>query len=112
MEEYELSKKREVEIIMVGRCPKCGEEHKRKYPIDAAACTCTIPESDATLVELKPVVNLSNRQYKRYEKIAKAANVSVVALVNGLLMEAAKQKLKDLKPLPTLVVTITRCGGE
>ena len=99
-----MNKKLEAKLLMVGRCPSCGAEVTRKYPIDITVCTCKNP--DVVLVPLKPVINLSNREYAKFSKIAELAGVSVEALVNRLLKESAKQKLRELKPLPDLVVTV------
>lgn len=96
------------EIVMIGNCPKCSREHVRKPPVDAAACPCTIPEADATLVPLQPAVALSNAEYAKFEKIAAEANVSVEALVNRLLVEGAREKLKAVQPLPSIVTTAVK----
>jgi hypothetical protein len=104
-----MNKKMKPKIVMVGICPNCGAEVTRNYPIDAGVCTCKNP--DVALVPLKPAVVLSNREYGKFEKIAELSGVTVTQLVNGLLKEAAEQKLRDLKLLPEVTVTVSKYGG-
>jgi hypothetical protein len=102
------SNNKKVRLVMVGTCPRCGKEHVRKPPVDAAACTCTMPEADAVLVPLKPAIALSNREYAKFQRTAELAGVSVEQLVNELLVEGAKEKLNALQPFPQLTVTTRR----
>jgi hypothetical protein len=102
------SNNKKVRFVMVGTCPVCGEEFTRQPPVDAAACTCTMPEADAVLVPLKPAIALSNREYAKFQRTAELAGVSVEQLVNELLVEGAKEKLNALQPFPQLTVTTRR----
>lgn len=83
---------------MIGQCPHCGKEHKRKPPVDAAVCDCGNP--DYPLVPLTLALTLPASMYKRYAMIARLAGVSVERLVNEVLKEAAKCKLKEYELLP------------
>jgi len=104
-----MNKKMKPKIVMVGRCPRCGAEVTRKYPIDLGVCTCKNP--DVVEVPLKPVVELSNRQYRFFERVANFAGLTVEELVNCYLIEAASEKLRILQQvpqsLPELVLTVS-----
>ena len=93
-----------VKLVMIGECPRCGKEHTRKPPIDAAACLCKNP--DAVLVPLSPALLLPARIYAKFSRLSQLAGVSVEKLVNALLEEAAKEKLKELQAFPSVVVTV------
>jgi hypothetical protein len=104
-----------VRFVMIGTCPNCGEEFIRKPPVDAAVCLCTVkaaekqglnPLPEPIVIPLKPAIALSNREYAKFSRIAELASVSIEQLINGLLTEGAKEKLKELKPLPSIVVTV------
>jgi hypothetical protein len=101
-------KEAKVKFVMAGVCEKCGKKFRRKPPTDAVACTCTNPEP--TLVLLHPTLILPSSLYKRYNRIAQLAEVDVELLINQFLAESMKQKLKELKALPEIIVT-TRLGG-
>ena len=84
-------------IVMIGNCSKCSREHRRSYPIDAAACPCTMRSenpcgnaNDATLVPLSPTLFLPNAVFQKFEMISQICGVEVEALVNKALELAAK----------------------
>jgi hypothetical protein len=96
--------KAKIRYVAVGECPRCHQQFIRPPECTAAVCDCLNP--NPTVIPLSPALLLPASIYKRYAEIAELAEVSVEVLVNAVLEEAAKKKLKELKSLPNLVVTV------
>jgi hypothetical protein len=94
---------KKVRLVMFGQCPNCGAEFVRKSPCDTAVCDCQNP--NPTVIPLSPVLLLPAFIYKHYAKIAELAEVSVERLVNAVLEEGAKKKLRKLQSHPEIMVT-------
>lgn len=94
---------KKVKLVMIGTCPNCGKELKRKLPVDLAVCECRNP--DVVAVPLSPALLLPNRVYAKWSKIAALANIDTEMLINKVLEEAARRKLRELKPLPQITIT-------
>ena len=103
-----------VRLVMFGLCKRCGREHVRKPPIDLTVCMCENP--NYMPVPLTLAVSLSNGEHAKFSKIAQLAGVTTEQLVNKLLTEGAKQKLRQMKrqkrrqgdSIPVITVTTTR----
>jgi ribosomal protein L37AE/L43A len=92
-----------IKLVMIGQCPNCHKEITRRFPIDITLCKCGNP--DFVEVELSPALMLPKRVFARFEKLSSLSGVPLDKLVNKLLLEAARVKLADCKPLPQIAVT-------
>ena len=100
----EKMNREKVKFLMAGKCELCGKRFKRVPPQDAARCTGKNPAHEPSLVALAPFLILPAEIAKKFGLIAELADVPVEKLVNEFLMEGARQKLKELKTLPEIVV--------
>jgi hypothetical protein len=116
--------KNKIRYVAVGECPHCHEQFIRPPKCTAAACLCATkaaekqglnPLPEPITIPLSPALLLPASIYKRYTKLAKLAEISVERLVNAVLEEGAKKKLKELdkkqKSFPQITVT-TRASKE
>jgi len=89
---------------MVGTCPRCGKEFMRPAECDTAACDC----ESAVEVPLKPALIFPLRVYKRLQKAAEAAGVTIEGLVNAILEIGLEKFIERLPDRSGLRLTLTR----
>lgn len=93
-------------LLMVGECPNCHASFIRPLSCTAASCMCSNP-GDATLVPLHLVLELPNQLYHKLKKIADYAGIPLDRFVSALLLEAGKEKLRNLRAREICVSRVT-----
>jgi hypothetical protein len=83
-------KMNKVKLKNIAKCPKCGREHVRQFPIDLMVCKCGNPTLTVLPMHLEMV--LPEQLYVRFTRLSNLSGIPIRQLVNTMLAEALKAR--------------------